>query len=231
MTSILSILTELVQKAALLFLGIFNQNLHKPLGDTKPEAMKKIVILGGSYAGISTAHRLLKQVNKASPFKITLVSPSSDMYWNMASPRGIIPGKFTDDQLFQPIATGFAQYPATQFEFELASATGLDLESQKVTITDAAGERTLDYDYLIIATGSRTKTATPFKSLSSTEETKKLLHSYQAAVQKAHTIVVAGGGVTGVEIAGELGSQYGTQKEIILVNSNSSHSTFNAGLY
>jgi NADH dehydrogenase FAD-containing subunit len=140
----------------------------------------------------------------------------------MASPRGIIPGKFTDDQMFRPIAAGFAQYPGSQFEFELGSATALDLEAQKVTITDAVGERTLDYDYLIIATGSRTKTATPFKSLGSTEETKKLLHSYQDAVQKANTIVVAGGGVTGVEIAGELGSQYGKQKDIVLVTLSNS---------
>jgi hypothetical protein len=55
--------------------------------------MKNIVILGGSYSGISTAHRILKQGGKTEPFKITLVSPNTEFYWSMGSPRGIIPGQ------------------------------------------------------------------------------------------------------------------------------------------
>jgi NADH dehydrogenase FAD-containing subunit len=218
MIHLLSKLTELVRRAAFVLSRFLIPTTHITIDDTKPKAMKKIIVLGGSYAGISTAHRILKQVDKIGSFKITLVSPNSDMYWNMASPRGIIPGLIPDDQMFSPIAAGFSHYSPDQFKFELASATAVDVEAQEVTITDANGERTLDYDYLIIATGSRTKTDTPFKPLDSTAETKKLLHTYQASVKKAQTIVVAGGGVTGVEIAGELGAQYGREKDIILVH-------------
>jgi NADH dehydrogenase FAD-containing subunit len=180
--------------------------------------MKNIVILGGSYAGVSTAHRILKQVAKLGPFKITLVSPETEFYWNMASARGIIPGQFSDEKLFKPIAAGFERYPATQFEFILASAQSLDVEAKVVEISGTTGQRILDYDFLILATGSRTKNGTPLKGLGSTEATKNALHDFQSQIKKAKTIVVAGGGVTSIEIAGELAYEYGRQKEVILVS-------------
>ena len=81
-----------------------------PDPDLSSRAMKKIVILGGSYAGISTAHRVLKQAGKTAPFKITLVSPNTHFYWSMASTRGMVPGQISDEDLFRPIAEGFKQY-------------------------------------------------------------------------------------------------------------------------
>jgi len=180
--------------------------------------MKNIVILGGSYAGVSTAHRLLKQAAKLAPFKITLVSPDTDLYWNMASARGIVPGQFSDEKLFRNIPAGFEKYPITQFEFILASAESLDVEAKKVGLSGTTGQQMLDYDFLILATGSCTKGGTPLKGLGSTEATKKALHDFQGQIRKAKTIVVAGGGVTSIEVAGELAYEYGQRKEVILVS-------------
>jgi NADH dehydrogenase FAD-containing subunit len=60
----------------------------------------------------------------------------------------------------------------------------------------------------------------PFKNLSSTEQTKDTLHDWSRRIKSAKTIVVAGAGATGIEIAGELGQEYATtgQKQIILVS-------------
>jgi hypothetical protein len=100
---------------------------------TSPAKMKKhIVILGGSHAGISTAHRILKG-DKKGDVKFTLVSPNTHHYWNIASPRGILPGELTDDQLFRPIAPGFSQYGG-RFEFVLATAESVDFESRRVQL-------------------------------------------------------------------------------------------------
>ncbi|EXJ89133.1 hypothetical protein A1O3_02197 [Capronia epimyces CBS 606.96] len=184
--------------------------------------MKRIVILGGSYAGVSTAHRILKQVPKATGVKVTLVSPNTHFYWSMASPRGVVPGQIPDEKLFQPIADGFVGYPPGQFEHIVASAESLDVHAKTVGLSGSTGLRTLDYDFLILATGSRTHGGIPFKVLGSTEATKDALHDFQARVKKAKTIVIAGAGVTGVEVAGELGFEYGKQKEIILIASGPS---------
>ncbi|KUJ06579.1 nucleotide-binding domain-containing protein [Mollisia scopiformis] len=179
--------------------------------------MKNILILGSSYAGISTAHRILKQSSKTGPVKITLVSPNTHFYWTMASSRGLIPGQFSDDQMFQPISAGFKQYVEAQFEFILASAESLDVDNKSVGIS---GGRTLKYDFLILATGSHYKGDTPLKGLGSTEATQTALHDFQAQIQKAQKIVVAGGGVTGIEVAGEIAYEYGSKKEVILIASN-----------
>jgi NADH dehydrogenase FAD-containing subunit len=87
-----------------------------------------------------------------------------------------------------------------------------------MTISSSTDKQTLDYDFLILATGSRAKGDAPFKGVGSTEDTKAARHDFQARVKKAKTIVVAGGGVTGCETAGELAYEYGRQKEIIFVS-------------
>ena len=133
----------------------------------------------------------------------------------MASPRGVVPGQLADENLFQPIAAGFNKYSAKQFEFILAKAESLDVGAKKVGISSG---KTLDYDYLIIATGSHTRGHTPFKGLGTTEETRDVLHDFQSEVKNSKTIVIAGAGVTGVETAGELAFEYGRGKEIILVS-------------
>lgn len=185
--------------------------------------MTNIIILGGSYAGISAAHQILKQSSNttAGTIKITLVTPNTHLYWNLAAPRGILPGQFTDEQIFQPIAPGFEQYGAVKFELILALAENVDTEAKRVMILGSTtGRMSLDYDILILATGSSMKGGAegiPLKGLGSTEATKDALRKFRSRVEIAKTIVVAGAGVTGCEVAGELGYVYGKQKEIILV--------------
>jgi hypothetical protein len=209
------------------FTGHYLQQTADPTLTSKSLTMKNIVILGGSYAGITAAHGILKQYSKTGPFKITLVSPSTHHYGNKAAARGILPEQFTGDQLFVPIAPGFTQYPKSQFEFILATAESLDTKAKTVGISSATTghKTTLSYDYLILATGTRTTEPTPFKGLGLTETTKAALHDFQARVAKAKKIVVAGAGITGVEVAGELG-YWSPSKEIILVSISAQNTLF-----
>ncbi len=59
----------------------------------------------------------------------------------------------------------------------------------------------------------------PFKNLGTTEATKAALHDWSKRIGEAKSIVVAGAGATGVELAGELGQEYAVtgKKEITLV--------------
>ena len=194
--------------------------------------MKNIVIVGGSFSALHTAHRTLKNAKsvlgakgRQTKFKVTLVSRDSHFYWNLASPRAIIPGQFTDEQMSQPIAEGFQKYSkAGQFEFVLASITGLDAEAKRVELVgvgddeDDKSRRMLDYDFLVLATGASQKASeVPFKSMGSTEATMTALHAMQNCVGRAKTVVVVGAGPTGVETAAEIKFAYGDKKKVILV--------------
>lgn len=181
--------------------------------------MKNIVILGGSYAGLTTAHKLLKQSPTTSNVKVILISPNTHLYWNIASVRAIIPGQFADDDVLQPIAPGFRQYRADQFEFVIGTAESLDVAGKKVSVSSKTGTSSLSYDILILATGSHTKAEAQWKAHDTYEETRDVLLYYQAKVKKATSIVVAGGGSTGVETSGELGFEYGKTKKITLIAS------------
>lgn len=211
-----SFFAESVALVAQFLLGLHIRQTAAP--SLTPQTMKNILILGGSYAGITSAHKILKQTTQIGPFKVTLVSPNTHHFVNMASARGIVPDEFADEQLFQPIATGFARYPSSQFEHIIAYAKSLDVEAKTVEISGVTVHATLAYDILIIATGTRTEEPTPFKGLGSTETTKAALHNLQTQVARAKTIVIAGAGVTGVEVAGELKYRYKESKEIILVS-------------
>ncbi|KAL2785908.1 putative apoptosis-inducing factor [Aspergillus keveii] len=190
--------------------------------------MKNLVIIGGSYAGLSTAHQILKQTTKpaSSPVKITLISRDTHLYWNIAAPRAVVSAKdVPDEKIFVPIAEGFRQYPKGVFEFVLGTATGVDATSKVVSVSVASGEGQpgekkieVAYDTLVLCTGSDTKVATPFKSRGSTQATKSALHEYQRLVKAAKTILVVGAGPTGVETAGELAFEYGSSKKIILAS-------------
>ncbi|KAL4945483.1 hypothetical protein BDV06DRAFT_230855 [Aspergillus oleicola] len=183
---------------------------------------KHIVIVGGSMSGLSTAHQILKQTSR-NQVRVTLVSRDTHFYWNIASPRAVASAtRVQDSDIFASIPEGFAKYPEGQFEFVLGLATGLDAAA-KVLCVGGEGvdglEKQISYDVLVLCTGSDTKTATPFKSRGSTEATKKALHDYQKRIKAAKTILVVGGGPTGVEVAGELASEYGSEKKIILAAS------------
>jgi len=180
---------------------------------------KTVVILGAGWAGLPLAHKLLKYtLPKIKDLKVILVSPNTHFYWNLAAVRGVIPGAFTDDQLFLPIQTGFEKYPEGCFQFILGKASSIDPDNSMVKITKNDGAQTsLQYDQLVIATGSQILSDLPFKPVGTHEETIESLHSLQEQIGAAKSIVIAGAGPTGVETAGEIAAQYGTAKEVTLI--------------
>ncbi|EPE02961.1 fad binding protein [Ophiostoma piceae UAMH 11346] len=198
-----------------------------------------VVVLGAGFVGVAMAHHLLKHTPAdVASLKVVLVAPNDALYWNVAAPRGFLPADddkvdsakgtpgFGDDKLFYPLAPLFAKYNASgaaRFEQLVGRATRLDPDAQTVDVAIIGGTSstttTVAYDTLLVATGSDIVGGVPFKILSSggTAETKAALAAYRAAIGAAKHIVVAGGGMTGVELAGELGSAYGKTKAIQLI--------------
>ena len=182
--------------------------------------VKTVVILGAGWAGLPLAHKLLKYTlpEAKDGLKVVLVSPNSHFYWNVAAVRGVIPGAIPDEQLFLPIEPAFTQYSSENFEFVLGKAEHLDHEKDTIEVVRNDGtQHALSYDQLVIATGSHIRSKLPFKPIGTHEETLAALHSLQKHIDAARSVVVAGGGPTSVETAGELAAAYGGEKEITLI--------------
>lgn len=172
---------------------------------------KNIVILGGSYGGVSTAHYLLRHVLPQLPAKdahrIVLVSASSQVMCRPACPRAMISDDMFDQKkLFVDLQSAFEQYPKTAFRFVNGTATALDLSSRtmSVTSTGKGDAESISFHALVIATGASTHS--PLLGLN--RDSIALRQSWDAfrrVLPQAKSIVIAGGGPAGVETAGELG--------------------------
>lgn len=122
--------------------------------------MPNIVILGGNFAGVSTAKYLLKKVLPAvdsseTQHKVTLVSPSAWTFFKVAAPRILAAEEIPNEKAFAPIQDSFSEYSLDQFTFIQGEAVGLDEETKTVSVKGADATSSLvKYDYLVIATGT-----------------------------------------------------------------------------
>jgi NADH dehydrogenase FAD-containing subunit len=178
--------------------------------------MKNIVILGGNFAGVSTAHYLLRHVlpslhstgGASSAYKVTLVSPSDHTYFKISAPRVLITDKLPIDLIFGSIPDAFSQYKSSEFSFIQGEAIGVDEVAKTVSIRGVGkGETTsVQYDSLVIATGA---TAEPLWSLNGEHKaTIAALQDINRRLPKAKSILIAGGGPTGIETAAEIAFHY-----------------------
>ncbi|KAM5342667.1 hypothetical protein ACJ41O_013633 [Fusarium nematophilum] len=187
--------------------------------------VKTILVLGAGPAAVPIIRQtMVNHVLKRKDLKIVVVSPNTHFHWPVAMPRVVVPGQIPDEKVLVPLAPSFKDYPADKFEWLQGNAVSLNPSSNVVGVdlNGGAGVREVSYHILIIATGTRTLDGGIWKGLGTTEETKSKLHELQSQISKANTIVVAGGGMTGVETAGELGYEYSQhgKKEVIFVYSD-----------
>lgn len=176
------------------------------------ENENSIVIIGGGFAGIEIAKRLLKSDYKA---KITLVDKNN---YNFFPPLlyQVATGFLDVSNISYPFRKFFRKYAG--FSFRMGELKEIIPGENKIILNN--GE--LQYSKLIIATGTVSnyfgnenvrKNALPMKTISDAINLRNtILERLERASQisdlnekkKLTTFVVAGGGPTGVEIAGML---------------------------
>ena len=181
---------------------------------------QRIVIVGGGAGGLPLASALGKRLGRRKKAEITLVDSCASHIWK---PR------------FHEVATGAidadldavdyrAHARRNHYHFELGRMQGLDREKQQVILAphvDADGEevlpeRRLDYDYVVIAIGSR---GNDFNTpgvrdhcmfLDSRQQADRFHERFLALCLRANhlaeqmSIAIVGGGATGVELAAEI---------------------------
>lgn len=172
---------------------------------------KEIVVIGGGFAGIALAKRLAKNKN----FHITLVDKNN---YNFFPPLlyQVATGFLEVGNISYPFRKLFQRWP--NVDFRMGELRQILSEEKKVILSTGP----LYYDELVLATGTESnyfgnqnvqKNAIPMKTI---EDALVLRNTLLMAVEKATittdemerrkllTIVIAGGGPTGVEVAGML---------------------------
>lgn len=177
-------------------------------------ARKRVVVVGGGYAGLTAARRLLK---RGRDLDVTLVNPSGYMTYQPLLPE-VAAGTVQPGHVVVPLRSAVPGARVLS-----AGLTALDTDARVATATAADGtEHRLEYDELVLAVGAVTRTfpvpglvehAIGFRTV---EEALHLGNRVLARLElaasstsaelrrRALTFVVVGAGYAGVEALAEL---------------------------
>jgi len=187
---------------------------------------KRILILGSGFAGVEVLKRLQRKFKNNDSIDITLVSRDNFLLFTPMLPE-VASGMIETRHIVTPIRSF-----CTKANFYEANVESIDLVNKEVVIKHAIGKQSepnawkqhrLEYDYLVIALGSKTKFfgMTEVEKHSFTMKTiddALVLRNHvinileQASMEQANrhlrksllTFVVVGGGFNGIETVGEL---------------------------
>ncbi len=174
--------------------------------------MDKVVIIGGGYAGIYALRELVKEKN----IKITLIDKHT--YHNLQPEvYDLIANKSNMADVTVDLTTLCLGFNHPYLEFKNLKVRQIDQEKKKIYTEE---KEIVDFDYLVMAAGTRTFFPPVVSGLNNADDIKKL-HNAIFFKQKFETelfkkirdearacaqthIVVVGAGLSGVEIAAEM---------------------------
>jgi len=180
------------------------------IDQSNPKKPVRILILGGGFGGLECARTL-----KGPQFAITLVDRENHHLFQPLLYQVATAG-LSAPEIAQPIRMLLRDQENVRILMD--EATGIDLVQRRVTLK----KQTLDYDYLVMAMGVRTgyfgqdewaAHAPGLKNLDdATRIRSQVLRAFERAESgveddqrgKLMTMVIVGGGPTGVEMAGAL---------------------------
>ncbi|KXS21994.1 FAD/NAD(P)-binding domain-containing protein [Gonapodya prolifera JEL478] len=157
---------------------------------------RRIVVVGGGYAG-TTASQKLAGALKNFPVEITMIERRDTFHHSIGSPRAIVEPGF-EKQLFVPYDNVAKDLP------NLKVKTNTSIQSVEATHLVTATSEVIPFDYLVLATGANNREIAKFPTKPKAASAKAVYQKIQENVKSAKSFVVVGGGAVGVEIAGEL---------------------------
>lgn len=165
---------------------------------------QSIVILGAGYAGLMMAHQLARKT-RGLDVRITVVSDSAvfaDRIRQHEHAARAVPQRSIADAL-----------SSSDVDFVLARATRIDTAAKQVVARGQAGQIVLSYDRLVYALGSMTDTQVvpgirEHAHAFSLKTAETLRVALPALVTRGAQLVVAGGGLSGIEATAEFAEAY-----------------------
>ncbi|KAB8070096.1 hypothetical protein BDV29DRAFT_198180 [Aspergillus leporis] len=190
-------------------------------------SLRNIIVVGGSYVGKTTAQELAQLV--PNTHRVLLIEPHSHFHHLFTFPRfAIVPGQ--EHKAFIPYS-GVFPFTSTPVRHSVIQARALSVQPHHVKLDrEWQGTSQIPFDYLVVATGTRLVQPAGMRhddKLSSVA----YLQNHQNDVKKAKSILIAGGGAVGVQMATDLKEFY-PDKEITVVQSRPQlMSGFHEGLH
>jgi NADH:ubiquinone reductase (H+-translocating) len=181
-------------------------------GARKRDGLPHVVVVGGGFAGLAAVKTLSKV---KPPVRVTLLEQHN---YHLFQPLlyQLATGLVQPADIAHPVRGVVRRYRRTSVR--MATVTGVDFDARQVLVGDG---RRVDYDHLILAAGATTATfgipgveehSFPLKTMPDALRLRAhLLQQFELAEndpslidQGVLTVVVVGGGPTGVEMAGAL---------------------------
>ncbi|WP_344472540.1 NAD(P)/FAD-dependent oxidoreductase [Glycomyces algeriensis] len=161
----------------------------------------RILVLGAGYAGASAAGRLARRL-RPEDVSITLVNAEPDFVERVRMHQ-VAAGQ---DLKVRPLAD---MLRGTGAELHLAKVTAVDVDRKTVAVVDADGAAELEYDTLVYALGSGwNDMGVPGAAEHAYEVASRpgalKVRERLARMDAGQTVVVVGGGLTGVEAVTEI---------------------------
>ncbi|MEV0224495.1 FAD-dependent oxidoreductase [Streptomyces sp. NPDC050704] len=147
-----------------------------------------VVVIGGGYAGV----RLAKRLDEVA--RVTLVDRKDVFFHRIASLRASARSDWT--------TAPFIPYDRLLRNGRVVVGKAVRVEEGERHVVLATGER-LPYDVVVIATGADYPEPARFTG-SSEEEAAKSFRQHQERIAGAGSILVVGGGPSGVELSAEI---------------------------
>src|SRR3989344_7266470 len=164
--------------------------------------MKKVVIIGGGFAGSYSAMFL------ESCFDVTLVDTKNYFEFTPGILRAISePEEIKDIQIY---------HKNYLKKSKLIKSSVKEIKDNFVVLNNNSK---IDFDYLIIASGSSYKSPIKEENVLLVDRGKHI-RVYGNKLDSAKSVLIIGGGIVGVELAGEI-STLEKNKKITLIHSHS----------
>ncbi|XP_008320791.1 ferroptosis suppressor protein 1 [Cynoglossus semilaevis] len=162
-----------------------------------------VVVVGGGFGGITAAQHL-----KSQGLKFTLIDMRDAFHHNVAALRASVQPGFAQ-RTFIPYAETFGD------SFVQGRVDRVDTARQTVCLQ---GGTEMFFSHLILCTGTDGSFPGKYNTVASYHTAIQTYENLVKQIQAADSVLVVGGGASGVEMAAEIKTEY-PEKKVVLVHS------------
>lgn len=188
------------------------------------QPLGSVIIVGGGASGTAVAAQLAKASPQKTPIKITVVDRQNYLDWSIASARMLVQPDSVNE-FTMPLPKVYQHLSANDNPITFVHSGVSKISPKSVTLDNGS---TLEADAIVIAIGGQYSTEgslwKPLPDHTTKEIRMAAMRTQHEKVKASKSIVVAGAGPAGIEIAGEVKAEF-PHIEVTMVGTLLPHAT------